>query len=462
MEITLFGAGKEVTGSCYSLVTSNEKILIDCGMFQGRKETVKKNYDDFGFEPKRYDALILTHAHLDHCGRIPRLVRYGFKGKIYCTSATKELAFIIMMDAAKIAFQDTEHENKRRKEQGLPPRKPLYNEEDVRNAMKLFKTIDYGEDIRITKNIIARYYDAGHILGASSVRVEVTEENKTTSIAFSGDLGQEHAILVRDIEPIRNADYSFLESTYGDRLHPPLDERKKEFLRVINETYDRGGKLMIPTFTVERAQEILYYLGEFFQEKLIPKIPVYLDSPMAQKATAVFTKYTDSYNEEVRNSLKKRKDLFNFPTLINTESVEESKAINEVKKPCIIIAGNGMCSAGRIKHHIKHNISDEKNTLLFIGYQAEGTLGYWIKQKEKNIRLLGTQVRVNAKIEAIDGFSAHADYEGLIEWLKDFKTKPKKVYICHGEEKQSLAFQKRIEKEGFNAYVPSEGEKIKL
>ena len=460
MEIKLFGAAKEVTGSCYSLITSNEKILIDCGMFQGSKETVKKNYEDFEFEPKRYEAILLTHAHLDHCGRIPKLVKYGFKGKIYCTNATRELAYIIMMDSAKIAAQDVEHENRHRTKQGMPLRKPLYNESDVRNAMKLFKIISYGEEIQVTKNIKAVYYDAGHILGSASIRVEVKEDNKTTSLVFSGDLGQEHAIIVKDIEPIRNADYVFIESTYGDRLHPPLEERRKEFLRVINETYKRGGKLMIPTFTVERAQEILYYLGQFFQEKLIPKMNVYLDSPMAQKATAVFTKFPEYYNEDVRNSLKKRKDPFNFPTLINTESVDESKAINNVKEPCIIIAGNGMCTAGRIKHHIKNNISDEKNTLLFIGYQAVGTLGYWIKQKQKRIRLLYTEVDVNAKIEAIDGFSAHADYEGLIGWLEDYSNKPKKVFICHGEEEQSNAFGKRIEKLGFKFFIPNISEKI--
>jgi len=462
LQIQLFGAAKEVTGSCYSLVTNNEKILVDCGMFQGNKDAVRKNYEDFDFDPKKYDALLLTHAHLDHCGRIPKLIKYGFKGKIYCTDATKELAFIIMMDAAKIAAQDIEHENRRRAEQNLSPRKPIYNEVDVRAAMKLFKIVSYGEEIKVTKNILAKYYDAGHILGAASIRVEVKEAGKVTSLAFSGDLGQEHAVLVKDIEPIRNADYVFMESTYGDRLHPPLEERRKELLRVINETYKRGGKLMIPTFTVERAQEILYYLGEFFQQKLIPTMDVYLDSPMAQKATAVFTKFPQYYNEEVRNAIKKRKDVFSFPTLTNTESVEESKSINGVTKPCIIIAGNGMCSAGRIKHHIRNNIEDEKNTLLFIGYQAMGTLGYWIKQKQKTIRLLGTQVRVNSKIESIDGFSAHADYEGLIEWLEDFSKKPKKIFICHGEADQSLAFGKRIEKLGFKYSIPTAEEKISL
>jgi metallo-beta-lactamase family protein len=462
MEVRLFGAAKEVTGSCYSVVTADEKILIDCGMFQGSKETVRKNFDNFVFEPKRYDALLLTHAHLDHCGRIPKLVKNGFRGKIYCTNATKELAFIVMTDSAKIAAQDTEHENRHRTEQGMPPRKPIYNDADVKSAMKLFKTISYDEDIKITKNVIARYYDAGHILGAASVQLEIKEGDKITVLAFSGDIGQSEGIIVRNTEPIKKADYVFIESTYGDRVHPPIDERKKELLRVINETYNRGGKLMIPSFAVERAQEMLYCIGEFLEDKKMPKMPVYLDSPMAIKATEVFTKFPEYYNDELRHSLKKREDPFHFPELITTQGVEESKAINGVKKPCIIIAGNGMCSAGRIKHHIRNNISDEKNTLLFIGYQAKGSLGYWIKQKEKVIRLLGTQVPVNAQIETIDGFSAHADSLELIKWLDYYAPKPKKVFICHGEIEEQEAFSKHLDKEGFKNHIPSEGERLEL
>jgi len=462
MEVKLFGAAKEVTGSCYSIATGNEKILIDCGMFQGSKDNSRLNYEDFAFNPRQYDALILTHAHLDHSGRIPQLVKNGFRGRIYCTDATRELAYIILMDSANIAKQDSENENKRRAKEGLPVRKPIYNDIDVRAAMKLFKVIEYGEDIKITKNITARFYDAGHILGAASIQLDVREGSKTTLLAFSGDIGQSEAVLVKNTEPIKDADYTFIESTYGDRLHPPIEDRKTEFLRIINETYKRGGKLMIPSFAVERAQEILYYLNQFKQEKLMPDIDVYLDSPMAQKATEVFTKYPNYFNDQVRKVMKKDKDVFDFPGLKITQNVEQSKAINPITKPIIIIAGNGMCSAGRIKHHIRNNIENPKNTLLFVGYQAEGTLGYWIKKREKLIRLLGTQVQVNSKLEAIDGFSAHADYEELLEWLKNFTRKPKKVFICHGELEQSEAFLKRVEKEGMKAYIPSRGEALKL
>jgi len=461
MEVKLFGAAKEVTGSCFSVVLGKEKILIDCGMFQGGKSTVRKNYEDFGFNPAEYKAIILTHAHLDHCGRIPKLVKQGFKGKIYSTDATKDLAFVILEDAAKISAEDTYHENKRRAMQGLPPRDPIYTDDDVHRTMKLFSIVKYDEDVKITESITARFYDAGHILGAASILLKV-KDKEATLLAFSGDLGQKDAVLVKNTEPITKANNVFIESTYGDRLHPPVKQREKEFIRIINENYKRGGKLMIPSFAVERAQEILYYIGTFMQQGIIPKMKVFLDSPMAMRATAVFSKYTQYYNEDIQQAMKKRKKIFNFPELICTKKVEQSKAINFIKEPCIVIAGNGMCSAGRIKHHIRNSIEDPKNTLLFIGYQAEGTLGYWIKKGEKRIRLLGVEVDVNSKIENIEGFSAHTDCDGLLKWLESYKPKPKKVFINHGEEKECIAFSEKAKAGGFKTYIPSALEKLEI
>jgi len=450
MEIKLLGAARIVTGSCYSLSTKREKILIDCGTFQGGKEMERLNYEPFNFNPRDYEALLLTHAHLDH------------RGKIYATDATRELAFIIMMDSAKISAKDVDHENKRRRKEGLPPRKPLYNEGDVKAAMKLFRVVNYDEEVKITKNIIARFYDAGHILGASSIQIQVKEENKKTLLSFSGDIGQSESVIVKNTEPIIKSDYVFVESTYGDRLHPEVKDREKEFIRIINESYKKGGKLMIPSFTVERAQELLYCIGKFKKKGLIPNMEVYLDSPMAMKATEVFSRHPEYYNERIAKGLEENENPFDFPGLIYTKTTNESKALNFINKPCIIIAGNGMCSAGRIKHHIRNSISNEKNTLLFVGFQVQGTLGYWIKNGEKRVRLLGIEVDVNAKIESIDSFSGHADYKELIQWLKNFSPKPKKVFITHGEEQQSLAFSKRIEAEGFVDYVPSMGETIEI
>lgn len=463
MEVQLFGAAREVTGSCYSITTKDQKkILIDCGMFQGHKDKVRENYEDFGFNPAEYSALLLTHAHLDHCGRIPKLIKEGFKGKIYAIDAAKDLALVILMDAAKIAAEDTAHKNWLRQKDGLPPRKPIYDVLDVKRSMKHFVSVSYDQEVHINKNIIAKFYDAGHILGASSIQLKIKEGDKTSLIVFSGDLGQENAVLVKNIEPITKADYVFMESTYGDRLHPAFEERKKNFIRIVNETYERGGKLMIPSFAIERVQELLFYLGEFMQDGLIPKMKVFLDSPMAIRATEVFEKYKQYYNSNVKQSMKRRGDPFKFPELIYTTTVEESKSINYITEPCIIIAGNGMCSAGRIKQHIKLNIGDEKNTLMLIGYQAEGTLGYWLKRGEKQAILLGTKLDVRAKIEFIEGFSAHADYRDLISWLNHFDPKPKKVFVCHGEEEQSISFAERIHEKGFESYVPSQRELLKL
>ena len=461
MEIQIFGAAKEVTGSCYSLSSKDEKILIDCGLFQGSKENAKKNYEDFPFNPSKYSALLLTHAHLDHCGRIPKLVKYGFRGKIYATDATKELAFVIMMDAAKIAAEDTEHENKGRAEQGLPPRKPIYNTMDVESTMKLFTIVSYNKEVKITKNISSEFFDAGHILGAASILVKVKDGKKTTSLAFSGDLGQENSVLVKNTNPIKKADYVFVESTYGDRLHPPREKRNLELVRIIKESYKRGGKLMIPSFAVERAQEMLYLIGGFMEQGLIPKMKVYLDSPMAIKATKIFAEHIDYYNDNVKKN-SKLKSPFDFSELVYAETVEQSKEINFIKEPCIVIAGNGMCTAGRIKHHIKNGINNPQNTLLFIGYQVKGTLGYWIKKGEKIIRLLGTQVKVKAKIEAIEGFSAHADSKELMGWMKSFSPKPKKVFLTHGDEEQSKIFLKKLDNENFSSSIPAFGEKIIL
>jgi len=462
MEITLFGAAKTVTGSCYSIKTKKWNILVDCGMFQGAKELERKNYEDFGFDPKDYHYLLLTHAHLDHCGRIPKLVKEGFKGKIYSTSATKDLTYVVLMDAAKIAFHDTINENRKREQEGLPQREPIFTEGDVKTAMELFEVIDIEEKFQINDHIVVKFYEAGHILGACCIQMKIKEAKKETIVVFSGDIGQAGTPIVKDLEIIGEADYVFIESTYGDRLHPPVEERKNEFLKIIRDTYKRGGKLMIPSFAIERTQELLYNLNEFAEKEIMPKMNVYLDSPMAIDATNIFIKHIEEYNKEVRDLVETGDNPFHFPGLIYTKTIEESKKIQEVTKPCIIIAGSGMCTAGRIKHHIRHNISNPHNTLLFVGYQAEGTLGYWIKNGEKKIRLLGHEVFVNAQIKSIDSFSGHADYKGLLNWLRYFIPKPKKVFICHGEERSCKSFAEKVEKTGIKTYIPSLGEKLKL
>ena len=462
MKIKPFGAARTVTGSCCSLVTGKDKILVDCGIFQGSKKETALNYCEFGFNPKNYSALLLTHAHLDHCGRIPKLVKAGFRGRIFCTSATKDLANIIMLDSAKINQHDVELENKRRQRLGQPPRKPIYTEKDVGSAMKLFKVIEYNKTIQISKNINATFYDAGHILGSSSVQIEVTEKGRKKTVVFSGDLGQESTPIIKSLEYIKEADYVFVESTYGDSIHPPIAERKQELLDLIHNTYNNNGKILIPAFAVERTQEILYDLNELVEKNLMPKISVYVDTPMGIRVTEVFKRHPECYNKKILELLNSGDNPFSFPGLKYTPSVKESIKLNNLHEPCIIIAGSGMCTGGRIKHHIKHHIWDKRNTMLFVGYQARGTLGYYIKKGEKRIRLLGTEVAVKAKIESIESFSAHADYKGLLNWLKHFSPKPRKIFIMHGEEQTMIPFSKRIEKLGLKTKIPDMEEEITL
>ncbi|MBT7706535.1 MBL fold metallo-hydrolase [archaeon] len=461
MEIKVLGAAKEVTGSCYSLSIGSEKILVDCGMFQGEEDLEELNYKDFDFDTKEYSALLLTHAHLDHCGRIPQLVNAGFRGKIYATDATKALAFIVMSDAAKIAIENTIEENRKRVEGNLPEVKPLSTMKDVMKAMNLFVSVKYDEAVNVSGNIIAKFYDAGHILGSSSIQVTVTENDKEKVIVFSGDLGQEHSILVKHTEPITEADYVFMESTYGDRLHGTVEEKKSELIRVITETFNKGGKTMIPVFAIERTQELLYYIGQFMKEGKIPQMPVFLDSPMAIKATDVFKKFTGHFNSEVKSRMEKSEGVFDFKGLKLTKSREESLEVNSIKSPCIILAGSGMCTAGRIIHHIANNIEEENNTLLFVGFQVNGTLGNKIKGGEKKIILMGKELKVKSKIEAIEGFSAHADKDDLYKWLNNFSTKPK-VFIIHGDEEQQIPLKENLEKEGFKVHIPGLGEVLEL
>ncbi len=462
MQIKLFGAAKTVTGSCYSLITGKKRVLIDCGMFQGSKKLMKINYDKLPFNAKLYSALFLTHAHLDHCGRIPKLVKEGFKGEIYCTSATKDIARIIMLDSAKINKYDVEFENKKRQRIGLPPREPIYTEEDVEKAMKLFRTIDYEKSFQPCEEINATFYDAGHILGSAIIELKINESGKETTIVFSGDLGQSNTPIIRDTVHLNKADYVFIESTYGDRLHPPIEKRKQKLLDIIIKTYNKHGKVIIPSFAVERTQELLYDLNELVEKNLIPKIKVYIDTPMGIRVTEVFKKHYGVYNDKIKELIKSGDNPFSFPGLTYTMHVQDSIKLNSLHEPCIIIAGSGMCTGGRIKHHIKHNIWNKRNTMLFVGYQANGTLGYYIKKGEKRIRLLGTEVAVKADIESIDSFSAHADYRELLHWLKFFHPKPKKVFIVHGEEDAMLSFAKKVEKLGLKTKIPEMGERINL
>lgn len=436
MNLQFFGAAGFVTGSCHMLKFGKYKILVDCGMFQGRES--KMNYEKLKFDPSEIDLVLLTHAHLDHCGLLPKLVKEGFKGPIYCTLATKDLAKIVMEDSAHIQEMETVWDNKRLKKEGKPLRKPLYKVVDALKVGTRLKGVEYNQTIRPLPGLTAVYRDAGHILG--SAIIEVFVEGK--KIVFSGDLGQWDAPIINNPTLIKEADYVVCESTYGGRLHETKSEKRKLLAQAINNTTEKNGKLLIPSFAIERTQEIVYYINELVESKKVECIPMFVDSPMGLKATRVFMEHTENYDEAARNTLARGDDPFRFRCLKYVETVEESKALNDLQGPGVIIASSGMCSGGRIKHHLKNHASNESTTILFVGYQAYGTLGRRIVNGEKKVRIYGWQVPIKAQIKKIDGFSGHADQSQLMKWLKGFKTKPKVFYV-HGEPDEALALKKK-------------------
>ncbi|NTV23235.1 MAG: MBL fold metallo-hydrolase [Nanoarchaeota archaeon] len=452
MKITFLGAAGVVTGSSYLLEAGGLRMLVDCGLFQGDKDLTRKNYEEFPFDARKIDLLLLTHAHIDHCGLLPKLAAKGFKGRVYTTSATIDLAMAILEDSANIQEQDTKKENERRMRIGLEPRSPLYTKDDVKTLKPLFSSVEWNTELKISKSVKARFRRAGHILGASSI--EVFADGK--KIVFSGDLGQFGAPIIKDPEIIDDADYVLIESTYGNMLHEKAD-REEILLKHILETYEKGGKLMIPCFAIERTQEILYTMSNLIKAKKCPKQPVFLDSPLAIKATGVFKKHKECYNEKAM----KVADIFNFSQLKPTQDVKESMKINSYDDPCIIMAGDGMCTGGRIRHHFKHGIWNKKNTVLFVGYQAEGTLGRHILEGENPIRMMGMEFVVKADIRKITSFSAHADSEGLMRWARSFPKKAK-FFIIHGENDSQAALKANLEKEGYSCKIPMIGDSVTL
>lgn len=459
MKIQFLGAAKVVTGSCYLIETETDKVLVDCGMFQGRKDITRLNYKSFKFDPKKITHLFLTHAHIDHSGLIPKLKKYGFKGTIHATSATIDLCRIMLKDSAYIQLKENEYENKRFRKKGLPEREPLYLEADVTAAMHLFKKVDYNEIYEITKNIKVRYKDAGHIIGSAIIEMFITENDKEKKIVFSGDLGQWNAPIIEDPTLIDEADYVLIESTYGNRLHEKIGIRDSLLLEYANEAYDNNGRLLIPSFAIERTQELLYSFNKLIKQGRFPNMKIFLDSPLAIKATEIFKQHKEQFDKE---ALTDYKNPFSFPNLEYTPKVDDSKALNDYKKPCVIIAGSGMATAGRIRHHFRHGLSDSNNIVCFVGYQAEGTLGRYLIEGAKKAKMMGMVIDVKASIRKINSFSAHADYEDLLRWAKSFVKKPEKIFIIHGEEKSSDALKKKLEKIGLKGYVPSLYEEVKL
>ena len=460
MQITSHGAARVVTGSCHRIETENFHFLIDCGMFQGGKDLTRKNYTPFDFDPVKLDFMILTHGHIDHCGLLPKLVKQGFSGRIYTSPATAELVPIMLKDAAFIQEKDTEHENKRRFRKGLPPRDPLYTQEDAEKVLPLLYPLPYKTPFSPGKNLEFVLQDAGHVIGSSIIELFITENAFQKKIVFSGDLGQKDVPIIEDPTPIEQADFIFIESTYGDRLHDTRLPRDTQMLDIIKQTIERGGKVFIPSFALERTQELLYTLSDLQRENPdFPNVPIYLDSPLAIRITEVFKNHSELYDAQA----KARKDQpFAFPNLKCTPETEDSKEISKSEDPSIIIAGSGMCTAGRIRHHIRHGIENSNNTVLFVGYQSPGSLGRVLLDGADTIRMMGRVFNVKAKIRRIGSFSAHADKDGLTQWLQGFSPRPRRVFLVHGEDKTIENFSNHLKSFGFSTEIPEENMPIEI
>lgn len=452
MILTFYGGARTVTGANYLLDTGKRKVLIDCGLFQGCRFCEERNYDGFLYDAREIDTVLLTHAHIDHSGRLPKLVKDGFCGQIFATNPTKDLTELMLYDSADVMRHEARDERDTKS-------KVLFNKNDVAKTMELFRGIKYNEKIDVGREFSANFKDAGHILGSATI--EIYHDGK--KIVFSGDLGNSPAPILRQTEFIYEANWMVIESTYGDRIHEDRDRRKQILEDVIEETIAKNGVLMIPTFALERTQELLYELNELVENHRIPRVPIFIDSPLAVKATEVYRKYKQYFNREASNLIKSGDKLFQFPGLTIARTVEESKAINDARAPKIIIAGSGMSNGGRILHHERRYLSYPQNTILFIGYQAAGTLGRKIFDGAKNVNIFREQVPVRCRVEAIGGYSAHADQEMLLEWIGHIKKPIQKIFVVQGEEGPSFELVQKIKDTlGIDACAPSLGESFNL
>lgn len=459
MNITFYGAARGVTGSCHMVEAAGMKFLIDCGMFQGKLTDQMLNYEEFSFDLNDIDFVILTHAHIDHSGRIPKLYKEGFKGKIYTTTATLDLCGIMLADSGHIQEKEIEWVNKKRRRAGKTENEPMYTAQDGIDSLSLFEGIEYEDIVVINENLSFKLLDAGHMLGSSIVEIYVKEEGKEKKLVFTGDLGNLNMPIINDPTYIESADYLVMESTYGDRSHGKIEDQSGKLIQIMLDTYEKGGNLIIPSFAVGRTQEILYEINKYAEAKgigeKITKIPVYVDSPLAVNATKVFEENPEYYDEDALKYLLKGDNPLEFKNLHFVSSSEESKALNEDLSPKVIISASGMCEVGRIKHHLKHNLYRPESTILFVGFQAEGTLGKKILSGERIVKIFGEEIAVNAEVKYLDAFSGHADKEGLLTWLRKMNKKPKNIFLVHGEYTGQQALKNTINEEfGINVVIP--------
>ncbi|MBI2194239.1 MAG: MBL fold metallo-hydrolase [Planctomycetes bacterium] len=463
MKLRFYGAVRTVTGSMHWLEVNGRRILLDCGLFQGRRKEAFERNRQMPFRPRDIDVLVLSHAHIDHCGNVPSLVRQGFRGPIYATPATCDLAAVLLRDAAHIQEQDVEFVNRIRKREGRKPFEPLYVQGDVERVERQLQAVDYGRAFEVASGVTASFFDAGHILGSASVRLEIRENGHAPSLGFTGDLGRRGLPILRDPSPMPPVDWLISESTYGNRLHPPVEDMEGRLEALVKETFGRGGLVLIPAFSVGRTQNLVYSFHRLIRSGRLPSIPVFVDSPLAVNATEVFSKHPECYDQEMRAILGRGDDPFGRGLVTYIREVEASKALNERKQPCVIVAASGMCEAGRILHHLKHRVEDERNLVLIVGYQAEHTLGKRLVLRLPFVKILGHEYRLKARVEVMNGYSAHADRDGLIEFIGACAGASRGIFLVHGDEGQSLALEQHLEARHIGPVdVPHYGQEFEL
>ena len=465
MNIQFLGAAQEVTGSMHLLTINDQKILLDCGLNQGKRSEAYDKNKNLSLDPASLSGVILSHAHIDHSGNLPQLVKKGYEGNIICTHATRDLANVMLRDSAHIQEKDVEYVNKRRSKKGLLPFKPLYTMEDAEKCIEYFVGLGYSRPFQVTPNVKVTFFDAGHILGSAIVVLDVKENGQSRRICFTGDLGRKNLPVIRDPVQVDEADVLITESTYGNRIHDHIEDMKSNLKEVVNKTIGRGGRIIVPSFAVGRTQELVYFLHELENEGALPEIPIYVDSPMAVNVTEVFRQHSDCFDKETRDAfLSNNKDPFGFYRLKYIRHVEESKKLNISTDPCIIISASGMCEAGRILHHLKNNISNPKNTILTIGFMAQNTLGRRIVEKQHTLKIFGETHPLKAEVVSLEGFSAHADKNELLTFFNGLnKEKLKQVFIVHGEPDQSNTLAEVMRSQGCDrVIVPELGQKEEI
>ena len=455
------GAAKSVTGSMHILESNGKKILIDCGLFQGRREESNQRNRNLPFEPGNIERVVLGHAHLDHSGNIPTMVKNGYSNTIYSTFATRDLCLAMLKDSAHLQEKDAEYLNKKNEKKAFPTVIPLYTVEDAERSLELFKGVGYNRFFYVTSNVKVTFFDAGHVLGSALSFFEVYENGKKIRLLYAVDLGRRNLPILRDPVLVKDVDYLILESTYGSHLHDDFSTTSDKLASVINQTYQRGGKILVPAFALERTQELIYCLHLLEKEGKIPKLPVYVDSPLAVNITEIFKLHPECFDKEIKSLLEKEEDPFGLKRINYITESEDLKKLNNLQEPCVIIAGSGMCEGGRILHHLKNNIEDPKNTVLVVGYMAENTLGRKIAEKYPKVRILGEEYSLKSEVVVLNSFSAHADKNELLQYVEQAGKNLRGVFLVHGEEKESQALKESIEELGVqNVFIPDKGEEV--